>query len=314
MIKGNVGIDFSLENIWLTWEKYKRGKHKSSELLDFQQNLEANLLKLSEKLRSGRYGHGIYRKFRVTDNKPRIISVAGIQDRIVHRLIYDYLVVIYDHTFDYDIWSCRKNKGLVAAISRTRCFAKKYENIYFWRSDVRRFFESINRGHLLGIVKSKLKDEKAIWLIGEVVGSFTQGISIGNLTSQIFANIYLNEFDRFVRNNLRPKAYLRYGDDFIVFDSRGRIQALKNMAEFFLNTFLCLKINGKSDYIGKITLGIKFLGCRIYPDRTILNKRNQKRIFRKLNPKNSASYYGLIKQFGNKELKKKLDWELLKHT
>lgn len=307
-------MDCSIENIWRTWKKYSLGKKKSNQLLSFQENLETNLFNLSERLASGVYQHGAYRTFRVTDNKLRIISVASIEDRIVHRLIYDYLVLVYDKHFDFDVWSCRKKKGLIAGVRRAQYLVQQNEGGYFWRSGVRRYFESIDKAMLYGIIKMKIKDKQVLWLIKVVLKSFSPGISIGNLTSQIFANIYLNEFDRFVRNQIKPRAYIRYGDDFVIFDCEQRIQAIKVLAKLFLEKFLHLSENQKNDYVGKLTQGVKFLGCRIYSDQIVLNKRNQKRIFRRMNQKNVSSYYGLIKQFGNTQLKRKLAWGFLKHT
>ncbi|MCK9186315.1 reverse transcriptase [Candidatus Gracilibacteria bacterium] len=115
---GNESIDLSLKNIWESWFAFRKGKKATDELHSFQYYLEKNLYELFEDLNSGKYRHGEYRKFIVCDNKRREISVANIRDRIVHRLVYDYLEKIYDKTFIYDAWSCRKGKGLIGAIER----------------------------------------------------------------------------------------------------------------------------------------------------------------------------------------------------
>ena len=121
---GSESIDLSLKNIWGSWRQFRKGKKATDELHEFQYYLEKNLFELCEDLNCAKYRHGNYRKFIVNDNKRREISVAHIRDRVVHRLIYDYLENIYDKTFIYDAWSCRKGKGLLGAIERTACFLK----------------------------------------------------------------------------------------------------------------------------------------------------------------------------------------------
>ena len=122
---GSESIDLSLKNIWVSWRQFRKGKKTTDELHHFQYYLERNLFELFQDLNSGNYHHGNYRKFIVNDNKRREISVAHIRDRVVHRLIYDYLEKIYDKTFIYDAWSCRKGKGLLGAIERTSCFLQR---------------------------------------------------------------------------------------------------------------------------------------------------------------------------------------------
>ena len=123
---GNESIDLSLKNIWQSWFDFRKGKKVTSDLDNFQYSLEKNLYQLWEDLNTGTYRHGRYRKFMVCDNKRREISVAVIRDRVVHRLLYNYLEKIYDKTFIYDGWSCRKGKGLLGAIERASSFLKRY--------------------------------------------------------------------------------------------------------------------------------------------------------------------------------------------
>ena len=122
---GSESIDLSLKNIWVSWFGFRKGKKASDELHRFKYYLEKNLFQLFQDLNNSSYKHGNYRKFIVCDNKRREISVASIRDRVVHRLVYDYLEKTYDRTFIYDAWSCRKGKGLLGAIERTACFLKR---------------------------------------------------------------------------------------------------------------------------------------------------------------------------------------------
>ncbi len=122
----SIGIDLSLNNIWQSWFKFRQGKRKIKELEDFQYFLEDNLWRLYLDLNKNNYTHGPYQHFIIQEGKRRDIMVASVHDRVVYRLVYGYLVSIYDHTFIYDAWSCRKNKGLAGAIERTQKFFKKY--------------------------------------------------------------------------------------------------------------------------------------------------------------------------------------------
>ena len=134
---GSVSIDLSLSNIWQSWYNFRRGKRKTKELEYFQYFLEENLRRLRDELNDGTYKHGKYKRFIVNDNKRREVAVASVKDRVVHRLLYEYLVKIYDGTFIFDAWSCRKEKGLVGAIERTQKFLSKFSFCFVWRSDIK---------------------------------------------------------------------------------------------------------------------------------------------------------------------------------
>ena len=135
----------SLENIWRSWFAYRKGKKSSAELEKFQYHLETELRTLAKDLQARSYHHGGYRKFIVCDNKRREISVSGIRDRVVHRLVYDYLVAIYDKTFIHDAWSCRMGKGLLGAIQQSQKFLHLYSQGFIWRGDVQKFFDSVDQ-------------------------------------------------------------------------------------------------------------------------------------------------------------------------
>lgn len=135
---------------------------------------------------------------------------------------------------------------------------------------------------------------------------------IGNLTSQIFANIYLNELDRFVKHRLRVRHYLRYGDDFIIIENHPEgLNFIREITIQFLKNELKLSVNSKNDKLIKIHHGLKFLGVRIWPTSRNLSKRNLKRIKQKLNQRNIASYSGIIKQHGNQKQIKRFQWQIL---
>lgn len=268
---------------------------------------------LFKNLNSGNYRHGSYQSFTVSDNKKREICVAGIRDRVVHRLLYDYLVSIFDKTFIYDVWSCREDKGLIEGINRTQTFLHSYKNSYVWRADIKKFFDSVNHEILLNIIMRRVRSSMTSALIANIIGSFSKtpgtGMPIGNLTSQIFSNIYLNELDRYVKHTIKPQAYMRYGDDLIIIEKdKAKLEQIRTLVDEFLTTKLKLTLHAKNNIIVKARHGIKFLGVVIYPQGRRLNKRAKGRAFSRLSTSNLPSYSGLIKQHGNKKLIKEFQW------
>lgn len=313
---GNMSIDLSLKNIWNSWFEFKKGKKYNLKMHDFQYNLEKNLYKLFFDLKTGNYKHGEYDKFTVCDNKKREISVCPIRDRIIHRLLYDYLCKIYDKTFIYDAWSCRKGKGLFGATKRTQKFLEENPQAYIWKVDIRKFFDSVDHAKLKAILRLKIKDRETLSLLDLVIGSFgknnDKGIPIGNLTSQIFANIYLNELDRFIKHKIKPKSYLRYGDDFILIENNlEKLNCFQEQVTNFINGELYLTVNCRNNFIVKAKRGLKFLGAIIDSKQITLNRRNKKRIFKKLNLSNLSSYYGIIRHYGGGELQKRFNYTVL---
>lgn len=312
---GNESIDLGLRNIWETWFEFKKGKRFTSDLNDFQYHLEQNLHALFKDLNNRTYRHRGYRKFIVCDNKRREISVANVRDRLVHRLIYDYLNPIYDKIFIFDAWSCRRNKGLLGAIERAQRFLELNPHGFIWKGDVKKFFDSVDQQVLLSMIALKIHDLKALYLLQEIIFNYSsfkgerKGMPIGNLTSQIFANIYLNELDRFVKHWVKPKAYLRYGDDFIVIETDlKKLKFSRTKTIDFLNIKLKLQMNMKSNKIIKAAHGLKFLGVKLWPSGRTLNRRNHLRIKEKLKMNNISSYSGLITKHGNVKQMKYFNW------
>lgn len=169
---GSVSIDLSLANIWRCYFKFKQGKKLTKELEYFIYYLENNLYKLYIDLNNNKYKHGNYRNFVVNDNKKRKISVAKIRDRVVHRLLYEYLVRIYDKTFIFDAWSCRKNKGLIGAIERTEKFLSKHNSSFVWRADIKKFFDNIDHKILYELLKFRIVDIKPLQILQKVINSY----------------------------------------------------------------------------------------------------------------------------------------------
>lgn len=313
-----VSINVCLKNIWDAWFAFRRGKKPTPEMEQFSYYLEDNLSALQRDLRDGTYHHGAYHAFTVMDNKRRVISVANIRDRVVHRLLYDYLIFIYNDSFYYDVWSCRLHKGLIGAIERVQKFARASPRVFVWRTDITKFFNNVNCATLMDILKRKIFDPKALWLLQEIIDSFdsgSKGIPIGNLTSQIFANIYLNELDRFVVHTMKPKHYLRYGDDFLVFHTNKDVLiSFREKIIAHLKDELDLVINPKHDIIVQAKDGLYFLGVEVYPNGRRLCKRNWLRVKNRLNPLNIGSYNGLVLHHSKEKKINEFHWRVMENT
>jgi RNA-directed DNA polymerase len=310
-------IDRSLSNIWHSWYTFRRGKKRSFELDAFSCNLETNLLSLHQDLVNNTYKHGPYRTFIITDTKKRTISVAQTRDKIIHRLLYDYLVGQFDKTFIYDAWSCRKEKGLIRAIKRAQRSLMMYRYNYVWRGDIAKFFDSVDQKILRKQIKRRIKDKNALRIINEVIESYSsyitgKGMPIGNLSSQIFTNIYLHELDRYIMHVIKPFAYVRYGDDFIIIsDDFEHLQLCRENLVVFIDQALKISIHATNDIIVPVQHGIHFLGCDIFPNGRRLRKRVYDRIKQRLNYQNSSSYRAVVLTHTKKKMIKWVDWNIM---
>lgn len=296
----------SRENIFAAWREFQNGKMKKSDVLDFAKNFEENLLKLRSDLVSGRYAHGGYKSFFVCDPKRRHIHKASVRDRVLHHSVHRVLYPIFDKSFIFDSYSSRKGKGTHKAIERFRKFAYKLsqnntKTVWILKCDIRKFFDSIDQEILLSIIKNKIKDYKLLELIEKIIFSFKtgngKGIPLGNLTSQLFSNIYLNEFDQFVKRKLRVKYYVRYADDFVIL-SRDKEYLVDLICEIdrFLAGKLELQLHQQKIIIGKYHKGIDFLGYVNFPHHSILRIKTKNRAINKVFKKRNDLEKGLISE------------------
>ncbi|MCX6780540.1 MAG: reverse transcriptase domain-containing protein [Candidatus Magasanikbacteria bacterium] len=165
--------------MWNTWISFRKGKKKSRELILFESQLLTNLCEVQRAIADSTYQHGIYRRIQIADKKRRDLAIASIRDRIVHRLLYDYLVKIFDKTFLFDVWSCRVGKGLQKCIERTRMLMQKNRHGYFWRSDITKFFDHVRHDVLLTAVRRCVTDSAMDKLITKVIVSYSRTDSVG---------------------------------------------------------------------------------------------------------------------------------------
>lgn len=299
----NYGNIISIENIFQAWSEFKKGKKNRADVQVFERNLEDNLFNLHLKLKNKTYIHGKYQAFVVHDPKRRQIHKAGVSDRVVHHLLYKYLYSLFDKNFIHDSYSCRLNKGTHRGVDRlekfTRIVSKNYtKDCWALKLDIKKFFASLDQPILLDLLKQNIKDQDILWLISQVISSFNsdqgieKGIPLGNLTSQVFANVYLNELDQFINHQLRVKYYLRYADDFIALTSSKNdlnqfIQPIKD----FLETNLKLELHPDKIIMRKLHWGIDFLGYIVLPHYMLPRTKTKKRIFKKLKSKISSSNF-----------------------
>lgn len=171
-----MSIDLSLANIWQSWYLFRKGKRSCRELETFCYYLERNLFDLCRDLNNGDYQHDGYREFTVYDNKKRKISVASVRDRVVHRLVYEYLVEIYDKTFIYDVWSCRINKGLLGAIKRSYKFLTKFPDSFIWRADIKKFFDNVDQQILKNILLRRVSCPNVQCILDKIIDSYNTGL------------------------------------------------------------------------------------------------------------------------------------------
>ncbi len=283
------------ENLYLAFKAAAKGKRGQGEVADFEFNLEDNLIGLREELMSGAYRPGGYRSFYIRDPKHRLISAAPFRDRVVHHALCRVIEPLFERTFIGDSYANRVGKGTHSALDQAQAFAKKYP--YVLQCDVRQFFPSIDHAILLKILNRKIADQRTFDLCALILASgegvlreeYTmvyfpgddllaavrpRGLPIGNLTSQFWANVYLNELDQFVKRELGCRAFARYVDDFLLFSkSKVPLWAWKRALTARLAD-LRLSLHERESTVYPVSNGIPFLGFRVYPTHRLLKSRN----------------------------------------
>ena len=307
---GHTGVNslferiISLENLFSAWYEFRRGKRKKQDVREFEFALEDALFGLRDDLRTGRYAHGPYSSFYVRDPKLRHIHKADVRDRLMHQAVFRVLYHEFDPHFIFDSYSCRIGKGTHKGVSRLERFARKAtdnftKTAYALTCDIKKFFDTVDHGVLRGIMQKTIQDDAALRLIGDIIGSFSivhgKGIPLGNVTSQLFANVYLNELDQYVKHSLCQKYYVRYCDDFVMLhrdpdylkDSAAR-------ARLFLDQNLKLEIHDDTVFVRKINQGIDFLGYVALPHYRVIRTKTKHRIIKKMRVKKEQLRHGFI--------------------
>lgn len=305
------------ENIHSAYLKARKNKRYRNNILDFSGNLEKQLLQIKEELETGAYKHGEYREFIVCDSKKRQIKAPCFKDRVVHHALCNIIDPIFNPCFIFDSYACRKSKGTHRAIKRLKTFLKNKNNVYCFQCDISKYFDSISHDILILLIKKEITCLKTIALIEEIINSSFKkepgtGIPIGNLTSQLFANIYLNKLDQFVKQKLKSVYYLCYMDDFLFFGkNKSELNELSKIIGQFLYYELKLTVNSKKIIIFPCSLGIDFLGYIVFKDYILLRKATVKKFLGKIKNKNSAerkaTWFAYAKHANSYLLSKKLN-------
>lgn len=276
------------EKLMNSHKRSKSGKGLRREVILFSLKEEEYIEYLYEKLKTGTYIHGKYSAFKVYEPKERIIEKAPYIDRIVHRWVVDnFLIPYYVPSFINTTYACIKGKRNASSYFRfTKSNAKKknIQRILYFKKDVRKFFNSIDKKILYKILKKRIKDEKLLWLIRQILSAQERqkGIEIGNYTSQTFANIYLNELDQYATRKLKIKNYYRYMDDIVIL-ARNKNEAKEYLNEIkeFLQKKLELELNDKTN-IFKAKQGVNFCGYKINEYRLKVRNKGKNKFKKKV--------------------------------
>lgn len=299
----------SVDNLLSAWREFVVGKKSKSDVLQFSLNLIDNILQLHDELANQTYRHGGYKSFYITDPKLRHIHKASVSDRLVHHAIYRQLYPFFAKTFIADSYSCQIGKGTHKAIVRFKGFAcqASQNNTITCRAlqcDIKKFFESIDHSVLLSILGEYITDSDVIGLLTKIVRSFEvkpgKSLPLGNLTSQLFVNIYMNKFDQFVKHKIKAKYYLRYADDFVILsDDKELLLRDLELIQEFLRDELNLTLHPNKIFIKTIASGIDFLGWVNFSYHSVLRTKTKQRMMRRIRkngtPQSLASYLGLLK-------------------
>lgn len=312
----------SIQNLLEAWQEFLHGKRKRKDIAVFSLNLIDNILALHRQLKEKTYRHGSYHAFKINDPKPRDIHKAGVRDRLLHHAIYRILYPYFDQKFIFDSYSCRRDKGTHRALYRFGEYAGKVSRnhtrtVWVLKCDIRKFFANIDHGILKHILRRYIIDDDIVWLLNEIIESFHTtekigvGLPLGNLTSQLLVNIYMNEFDQFLKRVLKVRCYIRYADDFVIlYENKNYLENLLLQISHFLETRLKLSLHPDKVFIKTFASGVDFLGWVHFPNHRVLRTSTKHRMFRKVSadPKEASinSYLGLLSHGNARKLKSRL--------
>ena len=309
----------SVENLLEAWTEFLKEKGYRKDIQEFKLHLMDNIFALHYDLANLTYKHGKYQAFNIADPKPRNIHKATVRDRLLHHAIYKILYPFFDRTFIADSYSCRNEKGTHSAIDKFRSYlykeSKNYtRNCWVLKCDIRKFFANIDHDILKNILIKYIPDQKILWLLNRVIDSFStnpnKGLPLGNLTSQLLVNVYMNELDQFMKHKLKAKYYLRYADDFaIISNDKMWLENLVPEIADFLSQKLQLSLHPTKVSIATIASGVDFLGWINFPDHKVLRTTTKRRMFKRMQESATPeptlqSYLGLLSHGNTNKMRK----------
>jgi retron-type reverse transcriptase len=308
----------SVENLLLAWQEFRSGKKMRKDVLEFERNLMGSVISLHLNLAAKMYRHSDYQAFNISDPKPRNIHKASVRDRLLHHALYRMLYPFFDRTFIADSYSCRQYKGTHRAMERFKAFAWKVSKndtrtVWVLKCDIRKFFASIDQEVLLYILEQYIHDTDILALLSDIIGGFEstakgKGLPLGNLTSQLLVNIYMNEFDQFVKHKLKAKYYVRYADDFVFLsDDKTWLESILPKVADFLETRLKLSLHPDKVFMKTLASGVDFLGWVHFPRHRVIRTATKKRMWKRIaeadgKEETVQSYLGLFSHGNAKKL------------
>ncbi len=303
----------SVENLLAAWREFLPGKRSKPDVQEFARNLMTNLFNLHQSLVDMTYRPDPYQAFVINDPKKRNIHKASVRDRILHRALYRKIYPFFDRTFIGDSYSCRVAKGTHRANDKFTQMAQEVslnhsKTVWVLKCDVKKFFASIDQHTLLQILDGRVMDWRILWVLQLIIESFDTGngrvgLPLGNLTSQILANVYLNELDQYVKHKLHIKHYIRYADDFVFLSrDRGYLESILPLVEKVLLEKLGLMLHPQKIELRTVSSGVDFLGWVHFTDHRILRATTTRRMLLAVGGEPSenviSSYLGLL-EWGN---------------
>jgi len=292
----------SLKNLYLAYKKARKGKTKKYYVKEFETNLWYNLIILHKALLFQSYKPKPLQTFIIKDPKTRKISKSAFEDRVVHHALCNIIEPIFEKVFIFDSYANRKGKGTLVAMQRLDKFKRRvskngklggwFDNNqvkgFVFKADIEHYFEEVNHQTLLNILKKKINCRKTIWLVKKILDNYSSnhktGMPLGNLTSQFFANVYLNELDYFIKHQLKAKYYLRYVDDFLILHPcKNQLIKWKLAINNFLISNLKINLHPDKSKVTSLTKPISFVGFRIFYHHKLLKKFNRVNINKRLN-------------------------------
>lgn len=289
----------NFEALHAAWLRVIAGRRLQSDVLRFEQSLESHLIDIEDALTHRTYRTGPYRSFKVYDPKERDVAALPLRDRVVQHALVAVVEPIWEARYIHDSYACRPGRGTHAGADRAQDFLRRTlrqrGRVYALKADVSKYFASIRHDVLKQLLRRRIGCPDTLWLLDEIIdstadpaGILPRGIPIGNLTSQMFANLYLHELDIYVKQTLRERLYVRYMDDFaIIGPDKEHLHALRRNIEAWLWAQLGLRLNRKTqvfpvaDETGNAH-ALDFLGYRIWPSHRRLRKDSAGRMRRKL--------------------------------
>jgi len=286
---------FTMENLYAAYLDARKGKRKKRATMKFETNLGAELQALYDELHSGSYEPRPYSQFYVYEPKPRLINAPHFRDLVVQHAIYRTIYDLFDKTFIDTSYACRKGGGTHKASAYTQKSMRKYSgDLYYAKLDIRKFFYRIDREILRKLFEKKIKDRRFIDLMcmfAQMNGD--KGIPIGNLLSQLYALIYLNPLDYFIKRELKIKHYVRYVDDFVMIGlTLDEAKEAKTKCEKFLEEKLNLELSHWT--IEKIRKGINFVGYRTWRGVKFVRKHSMYKFRKAIKEEKFESIVSLI--------------------